>query len=296
MQHGVALSCIVAVLREGSVWDGDGVVGRHRELAWIGSELGENAGPSMPARDAGGDLTLAKQQELFPTEASPEPEAKKRKRARGCVVCDRKLDPDAKRPASFMPEEWSEWRAWLCAACTKTYEKRLKHPPLDRPGAVLGAIEWASTRTWAFARHFLTSRATHPSKVCRAGAKTARSLRQEHAAIERAAFTRGVLAAAGIAEEFDHESANPSRVSDIVRCKLNAVRLAKPRRNAAHNNSFAQGVALALADLNRKFDQPAMVADVLEETGLTIKQLRAAGVEEHDLRELKKCLRKKGRE
>lgn len=282
---------------ERDLWDGDGVVGRPRKLAWIERVLRGNAGASTPARNARGDLrvvTKAKQQELFPSEVPPEPKAK-RKPARGCVVCDRKLDPDAKRPASFMPEEWSEWRAWLCAACTKTYEKRLERPPVDKPGAVLGAIEWASTRTWAFARHFLTSRASLPSKVVRAGAKTARSLRKEHEAIETAAFTRGVLAAAGIAEQFDNESANPSRVSDIVRCKLNAVRLAKPRRNAAHNNSFAQGVALALADLNRKFDQPAMVADVLEETGLTIKQLRAAGVEEHDLRELKKCLRK-GRE
>lgn len=278
--------------------DGDGVVGRRRTLAWIERLLRENAGTSTPARNARGDLrvTKAKQQELFPSEVPPEKEAKKPKRARGCVVCDRKLDPDAnaKLPPLFSPEEWEEWRAWLCAACTKTYQKRLKRPPLDKPGAVLGAIEWASTRTWAFARHFLT-----PRDVVRAGMPTSRALRQLRMEFEReklAAYTRGVLAAADIAEQFDNESANPSRVSDIVRCKLNAVRLAKPRRNAAHNNSFAQGVALALADLNRKFDQPAMVADVLEETGLTIKQLRAAGVEEHDLRELKKCLRKKGRE
>lgn len=62
-------------------------------------------------------------------------------------------------------------------------------------------------------------------------------------------------------------------------------------RLTEHERGFRYGVAIALADLNRMFDQPTMVSEVLGNFGYTIAMLKTAGVETYDLKELRKALR-----
>lgn len=51
-----------------------------------------------------------------------------------------------------------------------------------------------------------------------------------------------------------------------------------------------QGIALALAEVNRQHDQPSMVCDALRGLGIDLDDLKSAGVERYDLDEIKKCL------
>lgn len=53
---------------------------------------------------------------------------------------------------------------------------------------------------------------------------------------------------------------------------------------------FRQGVALALAELNRMHDQPTMVKDVMLGFGYTIAMFKSAGVDPYDLNELRKAI------
>jgi hypothetical protein len=55
--------------------------------------------------------------------------------------------------------------------------------------------------------------------------------------------------------------------------------------------AFRQGVGLALAEVNRMFDQPTIVRSVMDGMGLSLGQLRTAGVDDYDLRELRKAFR-----
>jgi hypothetical protein len=61
------------------------------------------------------------------------------------------------------------------------------------------------------------------------------------------------------------------------------------------DNSWLCGFGLALAEVNRGFDQPTIVAEVARAAGLVGKkglaELKAAGLDEYDLKELRKCLR-----
>lgn len=64
-----------------------------------------------------------------------------------------------------------------------------------------------------------------------------------------------------------------------------------PKKRTDQEDNFVQGMALALAELNRKFDQPTEVAEVLRDAGLDdLDKLRKAGVDQYDLDELAKCL------
>lgn len=56
---------------------------------------------------------------------------------------------------------------------------------------------------------------------------------------------------------------------------------------------WMQGFACALASLHRLHHCHGVIDDTLTATGVTIEHLKAAGVEEYDLDELKKCARKK---
>lgn len=59
----------------------------------------------------------------------------------------------------------------------------------------------------------------------------------------------------------------------------------------SHTTSlFLHGWACALADLNRLYDQPTMVEDVMRCGGITVKDLRAAGVDDYDIREIVRCI------
>lgn len=55
-----------------------------------------------------------------------------------------------------------------------------------------------------------------------------------------------------------------------------------------------QGLAAGLAEANRLHDVPQVVADTLRGFGLSIEDLAAHGVEDHDLDELRKCLAEAG--
>lgn len=56
--------------------------------------------------------------------------------------------------------------------------------------------------------------------------------------------------------------------------------------------SFRQGVGLALAEVNRMFDQPTIVRSVLDSMGLSVGQIQTAGVDDYVLKELRKAVRR----
>lgn len=57
----------------------------------------------------------------------------------------------------------------------------------------------------------------------------------------------------------------------------------------SENDEFLRGFAIALADMNRMHDNPVAVRDTIEGAGLTIADFKKAGVEQYDLRELRKA-------
>ena len=57
---------------------------------------------------------------------------------------------------------------------------------------------------------------------------------------------------------------------------------------------FLAGFALALADINRLHDCPTYVVDTITGAGFTIADFKQAGVDDYDLKELRKCVREAG--
>jgi len=55
-------------------------------------------------------------------------------------------------------------------------------------------------------------------------------------------------------------------------------------------NEFLCGFACALANLNRLFDVPSKVEDIMNGAGLSVIDLEAGGVEEYDLSEIRKAI------
>ncbi len=109
---------------------------------------------------------------------------------------------------------------------------------------------------------------------------------------ESSEFARGAAVAASLADEYNGSTTHRHRLGDCILGKLN-LRPGQPRKNARRlrgdKASHAAGMALALAEINRKFDRPSMVVEVAREAGLTLKDLRAAGVDNYDLKELRKA-------
>lgn len=105
-------------------------------------------------------------------------------------------------------------------------------------------------------------------------------------------YRAGAQEAASVADAYNGSTTHGHRLGDCILAKLN-LRKGKPRRNQkalkTPKQSFAAGMALALAEINRKFDRPGMVLEVAKEAGLSLAELRAAGVAAYDLRELKKA-------
>lgn len=64
-----------------------------------------------------------------------------------------------------------------------------------------------------------------------------------------------------------------------------------PSGNKSTNSEFLLGFAIALSTVNRQHDEPTIVKDAIEGNCLTIKMFKDAGVEEYDLKELRKCLK-----
>lgn len=61
------------------------------------------------------------------------------------------------------------------------------------------------------------------------------------------------------------------------------------------NRSWVNGFGLALAEVNRRFGQEATIVEVARAAGFVgkvgLKSFKDAGLEEYDLRELRKCLK-----
>ena len=57
--------------------------------------------------------------------------------------------------------------------------------------------------------------------------------------------------------------------------------------------NFEQGLAYAIAELIRLYDEPTMAISILENSGVDIEDLKKAGVVEYDLKTIKKALRNK---
>jgi hypothetical protein len=106
-------------------------------------------------------------------------------------------------------------------------------------------------------------------------------------------FVRGVKAAADFADEYNGSTTHDYRLGDCITCRLNVVSRAKPRRNKqklpTSEASFACGMALALAEMHRATGDDSNVVEVAKAAGLTIAELRKAGVDGYDWRQLKKA-------
>ncbi len=106
-------------------------------------------------------------------------------------------------------------------------------------------------------------------------------------------FKRGVLAAADLADEYNGTSTHAYRLGDCIAMKLNVVNRRRPRRNTKRiedpYKSLIRGMALALADMRRLNGSSSSVCEVARDAGLTIAEMKAAGVEPFDWKELKKA-------
>src|ERR1700690_1979024 len=61
---------------------------------------------------------------------------------------------------------------------------------------------------------------------------------------------------------------------------------------ATHAKAWTNGFGLALAEASRHFAQETAIKEVCRAAGFTaVKQFAEAGLEEYDLKELRKCLR-----
>lgn len=58
---------------------------------------------------------------------------------------------------------------------------------------------------------------------------------------------------------------------------------------SVRNKEFIQGFGIALADMNRMHDAPVHVRDTIEGAGFKLADFKAAGLEEYDLKELRKA-------
>lgn len=130
--------------------------------------------------------------------------------------------------------------------------------------------------------------------------------RASFADFERAHFERGVRTAAQLASEYDGASANPYRIEDCILGKLNVkgARI-KARKNTrsqvvartalaeAEDRALTRGFGLALSEMQQRFDQSSLVAEVCQAFGkATMKDFKEAGLEAYDLKHLRKCLPK----
>lgn len=110
---------------------------------------------------------------------------------------------------------------------------------------------------------------------------------------DTAAFKRGVLAAAALADDYNASTTLEYRLGDIIACKFNATRRNKPRRNdkrvKSENDVRIQGMALALSEVHRHFKASTAVKEVARDAGLTIKEMKKAGVDAYDWKELRRA-------
>lgn len=63
----------------------------------------------------------------------------------------------------------------------------------------------------------------------------------------------------------------------------------------AADQMWVVGVGYTLAEVQRLYDQPSVVAEIARNAGLTIEDFRRAKVDPYDLKSLRKCLPPKPR-
>jgi hypothetical protein len=59
----------------------------------------------------------------------------------------------------------------------------------------------------------------------------------------------------------------------------------------ANEEGVLFGCALVIAEVVRTWDQPTMASEMMKAFGVTVRKAKSAGVEEYDLRELRKAAR-----
>jgi hypothetical protein len=105
-------------------------------------------------------------------------------------------------------------------------------------------------------------------------------------------FTRGAVAAAAIADDYNKSSLHDHCLGDCILGKMN-IRHGRPRANrykqASEHEGWIAGFAVALAEMHRIDSTSAGVCAAARGAGITIKRLRAVGVSGFDLKELKKA-------
>ena len=106
-------------------------------------------------------------------------------------------------------------------------------------------------------------------------------------------FVAGIRAAASVIGDYNSTSMNPFRLDDVVLCKLNVTKREKPRRNPKPledpKKALTRGVALGLADMHRRGAGSSSVVEAALSAGLSIKELKEAGVDPYDRKELRKA-------
>ena len=109
--------------------------------------------------------------------------------------------------------------------------------------------------------------------------------------VDQAAFRRGAEAAALVAADYDRLSCHDHLVSDCILAKLN-IRRRRPRRNPdKYKNSWLNGYGFGLAEVSRQGDNHG-IAEAARAAGVSINDLKAAGLDPYDLKELRKTLPK----
>lgn len=68
-------------------------------------------------------------------------------------------------------------------------------------------------------------------------------------------------------------------------------RLVTLARAEGMEEGMKMGAALVLAELVRTYDRPTIAKEMMKVVGLTVRKAKAVGVEEFDLRELRKAAR-----
>lgn len=112
-------------------------------------------------------------------------------------------------------------------------------------------------------------------------------------------FARGARAAADVASNYDSSSAHDHRLGDCILAKLN-LRAAPPRRNRkkleSPDRAFVRGMSLALAEMHRRTGCSSDVQEIARGAGLSLKDMRDAGVSSYDLRRLRQAGVRRARE
>lgn len=62
-------------------------------------------------------------------------------------------------------------------------------------------------------------------------------------------------------------------------------------RLTEQERQWRQGFGFALAAVNRMHDRPVIVNDVMLHTDMTVAKLKAAGLDDYDLKEIRKAMK-----